>query len=579
MSVFIRASIQKKTGNWFLKKRSIFLLSSIFLFTGIQLGFSQDLENLKEAKPMAFSGNIGTQFTTYSINGINRRMNPTHYGFYANFNLSFYETFDLPIRISYNQFGLDLDKPHFQLGISPKYKWIQVHLGHRNMYFNPYTLAGHTFWGIGCDLTPGNWRFSTMSGQLRDRVLVDARSGNEFIIPQFKRTARGARIGYGVGKNSIDLMVLHAEDDPNSLPGWQDSIFQNSLPGKTGRLAPEENLVMGLSAKLTFFNRILWKLDAGGSLFTRDQTSEVVEDNSVYDIKTSTTFKWAGKTSLGFPIGKLYFNGSWERIMPDYFSMGIYNFVNDMENFTGTLSGSVFKNKLIFSAMLGNQRNNLTGNRSETTSSLISSLNATIMPEYHYGINLSYSNFNFSQKPEAILLDDEVLIKQINRSYTAVPFYSIIVDTSLSHQINAVFMFQEVDDLNPVTREFGNMNTRVVTLGYSMNRSAGWSINAGLNHTVLNSAFIENIQMGATLGAGRNIFSENLNFTANAQFNLSAVDGNSDGSLINGNLGLNYRFKERHSLRLNTNILVSNSKAFESYTEIMGQLGYSYSIR
>ncbi len=541
---------------------------------------AQDVEQIIKAKPFSWTGAIGTTMTTYLMKGDQNRMNPFHYGFYGNVNIRIYETFELPFAFNYSQYGLDIDKPFYQMGISPKYKWVQVHLGHRNMFFNSYTLAGHTFWGAGVELTPGKFRLSAMRGNLRDPLLIDARTGQELLNPQFKRDGWGVKLGVGSFSNYVDLMLFKAQDIPESIDNWQDSIYQNSISGLTGRFAPAENLILGLTSRFTLFSKITLNIEAGGSLYTTDISSEkLIEERKLFTPRTSSIFKWAGKSSLNFPIGPIFFSAAYERILPDYFSMGAYNFVNDMENITISPAGSFWNGRLSLSGMFGTQRNNLLGNRSETTRRLITNANATIAPNPNYGLNLAYTNFSFNQQAQAIILDDSLLIKQVNQSITIMPYYNIIPDTSTQHSIQAAYIFQNAEDLNPITRDFGTLTTNMITTTYSYRLNNQLEISGGLSHTSLQTPLLNNKLMGLNLGVSKQLAKPAMNLNLNTQINSTRVNGIRDGSLISTALNANYQLEEKHNFRASFNWLRSASKAFTSYNEIIFNLGYTYQIR
>jgi len=541
---------------------------------------SQDVESLVKAKPFSWTGSVGTNMTVYSVKGIENRMNPFHYGFYGNFNMQIFEEFDIPVSFNYNQFGFDIQKPFYQFGISPKYKKIQLHLGHRNMFFNQYSLAGHTFFGAGIEFNPGKFRFAAMRGRLREPLLLDVTQSQNFTNPQFKRSGWGIKLGVGSFQNHIDLMLFKAKDDPMSIENWEENTYQNSIPGQTGKFAPAENMILGITSKWTLFKNISFGLEAGASLYTDDVTRESIDAPlPFFDIKSASVLKWAGKTYVNIPIKTFNLNAAYERIMPDYYSMGMYNFVNDMENITLSPGFSLWSGKASFNGMIGIQRNNLDGSRSESTKRLINNFSATIAPKPEYGIQLNYTNFSFNQQPQAILLNDTFLIKQINTSWSVMPYVNLSKDTSLQQTINGAYIVQNVEDLNPVTREFGNLSTKMITATYSFTNFKGYQVGGGLNYTSIDAALFTNVLQGVNLLAGRNKPKSGISVNLNCQINFTKVNGESDGTLISAGANGSVLFAEKHNFRLNLNWLRSDSKKFESYNELIFNMGYNFQIR
>jgi len=373
--------------------------------------------------------------------------------------------------------------------------------------------------------------------------------------------------------------LFRAEDDAGSIAAWQDSVYQNSISGVTGRFAPEENMILGLTARFTLFSRAILNIEGGGSFFTADQSSDEIAGNyGLFTPRTSSTFKYAAKTSLSFPIGPVSMNAAYERVQPDYFSHGTYNLVNDVENITVSPSGSFFKGRFSFSGMIGTSRNNLMNTRSETSKRLISSLNTMIAPKPHYGLNLSFSNFSFNQQAQAILLNDSVLIKQVNTSLTIMPYFNVVSDSGRQQNISAAYIRQQVDDLNPVTRDFGSLRTNMATANYSISLPKGFQLNVGLSHTVIEGALMRTALSGVQSGIGWSDAS-GLNMNLSSQISSSSIDKKSDGLVANTSLSAGTLLGKKHNLRANFNWLKTSSKQFKSYSELVLQLSYTYTIR
>lgn len=380
--------------------------------------------------------------------------------------------------------------------------------------------------------------------------------------------------------NFFDLMLFKATDRIQTIPNWQDSVYQQTISGLTGKFVIQENLIARGSSRFSFFRRAIPNFETGGSLFTSDQSSNALaEIIPLFTPRLSTTFKWAGKASLGLSVGKLYLNTAYKRIQPEYFSLGTYNLVNDQENITISPSGSLFKIKFSFSGMFGTSRNNLSGNRSETTRRAVSNINALIAPRPHDGLIVGYSNFAFRQQAQAIVLNDSMLIRQVNKSLSIMPYYNILTDTSRQQTINLAFIQQQVDDLNPVTRDFGSMQTTMFSRNYTVNYNSGLQLTAGINHTAIQSASIENTLSGLSLGVGKNVPEKGISINLNTNLNSSYIDGNLDGLVVNTGLLANFKIKEKHQLRANVFWQKTSSKQFDSFSDVMIQFGYNYTIR
>src|SRR5690606_30555610 len=57
-------------------------------------------------------------------------------------------------------------QPFNRYGVSPRYKWLTLHAGYRNVRFSDFTLAGVNMLGGGVEINPGIFRFGAMAGRI-----------------------------------------------------------------------------------------------------------------------------------------------------------------------------------------------------------------------------------------------------------------------------------------------------------------------------------------------------------------------------------------------------------------------------
>ena len=103
-----------------------------------------------------------------------------------------------------------------RFGISPNYKWIKLHFGHRAMNFSKFTLANLNFYGVGAELTPGKWNLSFMRGRTARAEPIDL-SLVEPSFPRYQRNGWGAKLGYGTNNSSIEGIIYRGSDDLESI--------------------------------------------------------------------------------------------------------------------------------------------------------------------------------------------------------------------------------------------------------------------------------------------------------------------------------------------------------------------------
>ncbi|MEM9258906.1 MAG: hypothetical protein AAGA62_04605, partial [Bacteroidota bacterium] len=340
---------------------------------------AQNLESIKEAKPVQLTGGIrvGTQY--YNVTGLNARAAPFQFTASGRLNLAIYEEFNIPISFAIGRQRPSLQFPVYrQFGFSPTYKWLTVHAGYRNMRLSNFTLNNHTFLGGGLELNPGKLRVAAMYGRLRQGVREVSENIDLFFgQPLYNRFAWGGRIGYGSEDSHLDLIYFRAEDRETNV----------ALPDNRLLPPPAENLVLGLEWRQRIGKKFDLYAEAAASGFNRNTASEELplEDYPAARLLDFLfTPKFSAQSGLALKGGANYRNGAfnlgldYERIDPGFESMGTYFLNGDWENVRGRLGFGLFKNKVRLQTSLGVQRNNLDGQRAETSERIIGSLNAAV---------------------------------------------------------------------------------------------------------------------------------------------------------------------------------------------------------
>jgi len=540
--------------------------------------FAQDLTQIKHEKPFRWTGvlNVGTDFYTNSgdvpirsdrfawrVSG-----NPTAYLY----------GFELPFSFTLGQQIRDVRYPTFnQFGVSPTWKWLKIHAGWRNMEFSPYTLAGHTFLGGGVELTPGKFRFAALYGRFHRAAANNA--GQEYFLPTYKRKGYGVKIGYGTASNFIDLMAFKAKDDPNSL----------DIPDSLG-ITPGENLVLGLSGKATLWRKFSLSIDGAASAYTRDlRSEEIVLDSlnrgqyygteEVITPRFSTRLNFAGKATAGYNSQNFGLNFSYEHIDPEYATMGAYFFANDVENYTVSPMFAFGKGKVRVFGSYGVQRNNLLGNRSETSWRNIGSANLSLNPSAKFGLDLNYSNYRMNQTSTAFELSDSLKLSQATTQFSVTPRYSFFGKTAVhTFIINGVYQF--LDDQNQLTEKFGDVRARVGVATWAASFiESKLSVNTGLNYNDVQLGDTKTSNYGLNFGIGKPFAKDRLMLNVNTTYNLARLNGEADGKIINAGLTGNFLVHKKHTLTFGMHWIRSTSTFRGKYSEWRGQLGYSWALR
>jgi len=568
----------------------IFLLSVIS-----STSKAQNVETLFDRfkdKPFKLSGGISANQILYGINGIEARREPYTYFLSGNLNLSIYG-WNIPFSGTYSnqdfQYQTMKLMPFNQYGISPYYKWVKIHAGFRSMSFSPYAMSGRTFYGTGIELTPGIFRFSAMYGKLQNAVKPDTLNTQA----AYKRMAYAIKAGIGKGSDFIDFVVFSAKDDVNSL---------DSLSISQTEINPLQNLVFNLNASKVFFKKITLSAEIASSALSRNTRSNASEENipAIYSLtdfimtnRSSTIYKNAIKSSLMYSEENYSVGLAYEKVEPEYTTLGAYYFNNDFENLTVNSSAKFLKNKLNVAFNIGGQRNNLDNEKLSGMKRFVSSVNTSYSPSEKLNLSINYSNFSshtyirseFDEINQTNPYEnlDTLNFTQLTQSAGMNALYTIgnPSDKKLRRSISVNLNYQKASDKQTTQNsnggsDFINSNISYVHGIIPKTLTITTSL-AGNLSTVTDN---QTLTIGPTLSIGKAFFKRTLKSTFSSSFNQSFVNGNSKSKILSFRLSSNYSVKKKHNLGLS--LIIINRKVIKkekgNFTEFTGTLNYSYNF-
>ncbi|MBX2979492.1 MAG: hypothetical protein KF905_09370 [Flavobacteriales bacterium] len=529
------------------------------------LSHAQDIEQIDLKKPVQFSGNLNFSLESYSVNGIEARRQPFTWMISGAPTLTVLGV-QMPFQLLLGNFENRFYQPFNQYGISPRYKWLTVHAGYRNVNFSQYTLAGFRMLGGGFEINTAyradgpktGLRFGAMYGRLnRSTALDSAQFANPLAfrpLPSYTRMAYAFKLGVGHDEGFFDMSYLHGWDVERSLNSSQrDSI------------APQRNTAVGFSWRKDLYRkdkrRLFWRTDIGLSAYTlddrqdfRDVSSEpnIVQDlvNGWLSAKISTQFLSAGETSLQYQAPKGGLALSYKRVDPEYRSMGAYFFQNDIEQWTITPSARLDSGHVSIIGNLGIQRDNIAGQRLVTSDRLIGNLNVNWNPNQKFGVNANWSNFGVTQNPTRVSPDAE-LFKQVSNSYTLVPYLNLITDKFV-RSIQFVAVYQSLNSPVQSINAAPDQNTLVGAFVYShtwIKRAITTTTSLNYNNTQLPQGGVGSVGAGA--GFGFPVLKRKLQLGLNGMYNRNHFNGDPNGYTLNGmaDVGVNVTRRSRLSLQ------------------------------
>jgi hypothetical protein len=564
--------------------RLFFLATLLLLLTEAE---AQNLENIGKGEVIGISGGINANNVFYKASGMDGRRDPYNYFLSGNLNISIYD-WSIPLSFSYSDQNSTFQQPFNQYGLSPTYKWITLHAGYRSMTFSDYTVNGHLFLGGGFDITPHEkLKVSAFYGRLQKAVPEDTlRQDN---IPAYKRMGGGVKVSVGDQRRFVDVIVFKAKDDINSL----------ETPPVASEVDPEENLVLGLNAGATFFEKLTLKGEVSSSAISQDIRAEEVTSGTLYDKlsfgfqpRASSSYYQAYKATIQYAMSNVGIGFAYDRVDPGYRTLGAYYFNNNLESFSLTNSAVLFQKKIRLNARVGVQRNNLDRSEINTMNRLSGSLNVNYQASPKLVLSTSYSNFKtvvnfrsqFTYLNQVSPYDnlDTLNYQQISQNANANVNY-LLNDTKEKRQnINFNLSYQQSNDQQgsieqPTGSRFYNFNSAyTLSLG-----ERGITFNIAANANMTRSLAANSTIAGPTFSVRRSFFDKKLSTNGSISYNNSYVNSALGSRVTNLRMSANYSLKEKHQFDLSLTALKRfspQSETQQKFSELTVQFGYSYNF-
>lgn len=512
--------------------------------------FAQNISEIAKSDPLIISGAVGTQNTYRYSSASNGIGSPLSNVVYANLNICLYG-FNIPFSLYYSNDDLNFNHPQLSFNISPTYKNWTGYFGQSSMSMSNYVM-NMSFNGVGLEYSSEKFRAGIFYGRLRNAINADpedlfARS------PQYKRMGWGFKVGYGSGRNYIDLYFLNAYDCEKSIDEqWRKTI------------SPQENIVVGIKGCVTPFNWLSFTANASTSVFNTDKhapDAPVKTDfDKVFDTKYSTLMRFAGDISTNINVKGVNASISYRMVQPDYTSLGTYYMSNNYHSLGITFGTSLF-NKISLSGTFSGQADNLTKKQLYTTKGFVYAANASSRLGNHFSITAGYNGYLQTQGDGTCVVNDTTRIHRRMSSYSISPSFNTESEL-LGHNISLSANFTENKDLNKFAS--GESDVKTTALGLSYNMSVK-SIETDFSLTYsqqqsngFNSKYISKI---ASLGTSRSFLKEkNLNFSASVSLCYNEIERQSKSLSLGADLSASYTHKKVHML--------STSASFSKYGDV-----------
>jgi hypothetical protein len=545
---------------------------------------AQDVSNFKSQPIVKLTGSWASSATAYAASGITARRVPFSWLTSANVNVNI-KGFDLPFSCIITEQNRDFRQPFNQFGVSPSYKNLKLHLGWRNMQYSNYTLNSHTFFGAGIDYKIKKLSLSAMYGRFLKAVPEDStktivNSGSQFPFAVYNRFGYSVKLGLGTNNNNISLIFLKAKDEVRSLP---------VRPVKS-LVSPAENAVIGLKSKLSFMQHLKWELDGAVSVYTNDvratdypiENEELLQRlNKIVPVKLSSAVYYAGETFLAWIDKNYSVKLKYQRILPDFKSMGMYFIQTDVDRKVLEARWNDKKQIVSIDGSFGLENDNLTNRKIASTNRTIGSLNANFNPNSKFGISLSYMNYGTTQSPGLKSISDTVILDQVTNSIILTPRLTF-TNTKMIHSTVLSISRQSLNDRNKFNSDNFEMEVFNTTLTYVLTLlSSNYSFDVSPFYVQSDIADGKSINLGTNLGVNKTFLKNKLNTSISASYSTNSFNNTNNGFTLQGRFNIGYRLDKHHRLQLQLTHVVNESISAlvsRSFNEFTGTLQYVYSF-
>lgn len=547
---------------------------TIFLVLLSNTMFAQNIAEIAKSDPLIISGAVGTQNTyRYSSEGYGYG-SPFSNVVYANLNFCIYG-FNMPFSLHYSNDNLNFNYPQLSFNLSPTYKNWTGYLGQSTMAMSSYVM-NMSFNGVGVEYSSNKLRAGLFYGRLRNAINPDPT--DPFArTPQYKRMGWGFKVGYGSGKNYIDLYMLNAYDRENSI----DELWRQQV-------TPKENIVVGVKGCVTPFKWLSFTANAAGSVFNTDlraPDAPVKTDfDKVFDVKYSSLMRFAGDVNANINVKGVNASISYRMVQPDYTSLGTYYMSNNYQSLGITLGTSLF-NKVSLSGTFSGQADNLSKEQLYTTCGFVYGANASTRIGKNFSIMAGYNGYMQTQRDGTCVVNDTTRVHRIMSSYSLTPSF-FCESEHLGHNISVSANLTENKDLNKFASGESDVKTTALGISYNIDvKPIDTDFTLTYSHQQsdgFNSKYISDI---ATLGTSRSFLKEkNLNLSASVSLCYNEVERQSKSLSLGADIAASYNLNKVHLFSANAafnkygDVNLTKTRSGLDCTDISVSLNYTYTF-
>jgi hypothetical protein len=528
---------------------------------------AQEIETIVRAPLLTTTGGIAmSRIATLSPDDTTARAgNPSSLYLSGNLNISLLNTINMPLSFAWTngQLTHSASLPFNRFSISPSWKWVKVHAGYTSMHFSPYSLAGHELFGGGVELDPDNGlKVSAVYGRLKKQSF-----GADAADPSFKRMGGGVSAAYRKERFELGMNLFKARDETSpeylARPDTIALFPQDNLAGSIqAGLSPIENLRLSAEYGLSALNR------------NRNPYGNAGGDPAVFH---------ALKARIDYALPAASIAAAYERIDPNYTTLGAYYMTNDYENMTAHVTANLKAVNIALSG--GYQRDNLHRQKNSRSSRIIytASLSSRVSERFDLAFNLSnlqswmYINDVYSQLTQTSEFQnlDTLNVTQLN--YTMNLSSSCILQQTGERRqsINLTVMYQQAAEAQRYSDYSGNTVYNTALSWQLSLVPAGFNASASLSHNYNRMPDRMHIQALTANLSLQKTFRKHLRSGISATGSRLTNQAGKLSTVINLRINGGYTLAQKHNFNLSL-ILLHSDRLPAARSQYMANLSYAY---
>ena len=299
----------------------------------------------------------------------------SYYYLSGSLNTKFFGVIDVPVSFSYtnNKFTKNMAMPFNRFSLSPSYKGYTVYIGYNSMTFSKYTMSGHDYFGGGFGYSgSGPWSTEAFFGRLRKAIMPDSSTNDA----GYARIGGGLKVGYSSDRYGISVNAIKIHDRENSVDftGFEDQY-----------VAPKDNTAASISLNVKPLNCIT--IAGEYAVSQMNENSQPISENT----PSTSTMYHALDANITYTAAIGSIGVSYDRLPPNYETLGGYYFAEDEEQVAVNLSANI-SDKATLSGSFGCRHDNLDNQQTITNKSFAYSVDASVTPVERLSLSASVNN-------------------------------------------------------------------------------------------------------------------------------------------------------------------------------------------